>query len=131
METKLIEKIRPILTKAKLPNQSAGRRSQVDSGGLLATFLLPMAMEEDKAQGKEGEDEGVFLRFGDDLAADDNLRLIAAGKPRVSKSKTIESSRMEVADGFVDDAGTAPTGRCPGGIGQSGPRDAECPNHPE
>ena len=32
----------------------------------MAFLLLPVAAEEDKAERKEGEDEGVFLRFGDD-----------------------------------------------------------------
>ena len=42
------------------------------SGRLLA-FLSPIAaMKENKTQSKEGEEEGVFLGFGDDLAVDDN-----------------------------------------------------------
>ena len=38
--------------------------------------------------------------------------------------RVIEGSREEIADRFVQNAGAAPTGRLPGGIGQTAPRDA-------
>ena len=39
-------------------------------------------------------------------------------------SNVIEDSRMEVADGFAEDAGAYPSRRIPGGIAQIAPRDA-------
>ena len=36
------------------------------------TFLLPMAMKEDKAQRKQAKHKGVFFGFGDDLVVDDD-----------------------------------------------------------
>ncbi len=83
-------------------------------------------MKEDKAQRKEGEDEGVFLRFGDDLAVDDKPHRAVGSrrKIRISHSRTIiESSRKEIADGFVDNARPHPSGRIPAGIRQTASRD--------
>ena len=62
-------------------------------------------MEEDKTQGKEGEDEGVFFGFGDDLAVDNNPHR-AVGvrrKPRTIRGPhfIIEGSRKEIADGLL------------------------------
>ena len=34
----------------------------------MAAFVLRLSMEENKGEGKQAEDEGVFLRFGDDGA---------------------------------------------------------------
>ena len=84
-----------------------------------------MAAENDKAQGKEAEDEGIFLRLRDGLAVDDNPHR-AAGIRRKKRPRieVIEGSRMEVADRFVQNAGTHPSGRLPVGIGQSASGDA-------
>ena len=84
-------------------------------------------MEENEGDGKQTEDEGVFLGFGDDLAVDDdpNRAIGLRRKTRSSRRRTIiESSRMEVADGFVEDAGAHPSRRIPAGIGQIAPGDA-------
>ncbi len=77
-----------------------------------------------KTEGKEAEDEGIFLRFGDDLAVDDNPHR-AAGIRRKCRLKCgiIEGSRKEIADRFVQNAGTHPSRRIPAGIGQSAPRN--------
>ena len=83
-----------------------------------------MATKEDKTQGKEGEDKSIFLRFGDDLAVDDKPHRVWRGGRKTGTSRVIEGSRMEVADGFADNAGTHPSRRIPGGIGQIAPRDA-------
>ncbi len=83
-------------------------------------------MEEHKAEGKQAEDEGVFFRFGDDLAVDDNShRAIGLRrKTSIPHSPTIiEGSRKEVADGFVDNAGAHPSRRIPAGIAQTAPGD--------
>ena len=64
-----------------------------------------MAAEEGKARRKPAEDEGVFFRFGDDPAVDDNphraigiLRKIGDGVYIAIK----EGFRKEVANGLVD-----------------------------
>ena len=58
-------------------------------------------MKENKDQRKEAEDEGVFLRFGDDLAVDNNPHR-AAGlrrKTSIPRSPTIiEGSHKEVVN---------------------------------
>ena len=116
----------------KKRGQSANHRLRVDGGGLLTAFLLEVAADNHKTQGKEAEEEGVFLRFGDDLAVDDNPNRavgLRRKKRRPSQiesihSLIIEGSRKEIANGFVDDARARPSGRIPGGIGQSASRDA-------
>ena len=40
-----------------------------------------MEKKENKGEGKGVEDEGVFFRFGDDLAVDDNPHRSAAKQP--------------------------------------------------
>ena len=75
-----------------------------------------MAAENDKAQGKQAEDESVFFRFGDDLAVDDNPHRAKSG----GTITMIESSRKEVADGFVDQACSHPRRSLPIAIKQVG-----------
>ena len=62
-----------------------------------------------KTQGKQAEDEGVFLWFGDDLAVDDDPHR-AIGSPRKSRdtSPIIEGSRIKVSNRFVDQARSLP-----------------------
>ena len=55
---------------AKLKIQSLF--ASMDGGGLGLPFLSHSPMKENKAQRKEGENEGIFFGFGDDLAVDDN-----------------------------------------------------------
>ena len=43
---------------------------------MLVAFLHSPAVENNKGEGKEAEEEGVFFWFGDDLAVDDNLHRI-------------------------------------------------------
>ena len=103
MEAKLHEKMRP------------NRKSRADSGGL--TFPLSMAMEEDKAQRKQAEEEGVFLGFGDDLTIDDNShRAFRIRRKPSGWSAGTEGSRKEIANGFVQNAGANPSRRIPAGI---------------
>ena len=83
-----------------------------------------MALEEDEDQGEEAEDEGVFLRFGDDLAVDSNLYRALCICRKISSRGIIVGSRKEVADGFVDQAGARPSRSLPVGKGQIAPRDA-------
>ena len=78
-------------------------------------------MKENKTQRKEGEDEGVFFWFGDDLAVDgDPNHVITRPKTRETSSPTIESSRMEVSDWFVDQARAHPRGSLPAAVKQVG-----------
>ena len=78
-----------------------------------------MAAENDEAQGKEGEDEGVFFGFGDEAAIETDLhRRCATCRKMGTISIIIEGSCNEVADRFVKDAGANPTGRLIGGIAQ-------------
>ena len=91
-------------------------------------FLEKSPLNNHKDQGKQAEEEGIFFGFGNDLAIDDHPHR-AVGvrrKPRTiwGAHFIIEGSRMEVADGFVQNARTYPSGRIPGGIGQIAPRDA-------
>ena len=89
-------------------------------------------MEENKTQSKQAENEGVFFRFGDDLAVEGDLQraIVARRKPGILIAPTIirESSRKEVANRFVDDAGAYPSRRIPDGIGQTAPGNAN--SHP-
>ena len=56
-------------------------------------LLLPMAVEEDKTQSKQGEDEGVLFGFGDGLAVDDNPhRSIGIRLKKRSRIDVIEGS---------------------------------------
>ena len=98
-------------------------------GGLGLPFLSHSPMKENKAQRKEGENEGIFFWFGDDLAVDPNLhRAVRLRRkmrtPKEATNPIVEGSRKEVADGFVDDAGARPSRRLPAGIRESAPRDA-------
>ena len=89
-------------------------------------------MKENKTKGKEAKDKSVFLRFGDDLAVDDDSHRAVGFRRKKRRPSQIESihsliiegSRKEIANGFVDDARARPSGRIPGGIGQSASRDA-------
>ena len=73
------------------------------SRGLLAAFLLPMAVENDKGKGKQTKDESVFFGFGDELAVDDDAHgADAICRKEGSVRPVVEGSRKEVADGFVD-----------------------------
>ena len=81
-------------------------------------------MKENKGQRKEAEDNGVFLRFGDDLAVDDNsnraVGLRRKTRPRIARSTPIiVCSRKEVPDGFVQDARAHPRRSISAGIVQS------------
>ena len=102
----------------------SGHKSQVVE---CACPPVAQAAQGNKTQGKEGEDEGVFFRFWDDLAVDDNAHRTTAACHKIAIQETIsvviEGSRKEIADGFVDDAGADPSRRIPAGIGQSAPRD--------
>ena len=83
-----------------------------------------MAMEENKAQRKEAEDEGVFFGFGDDLAVDDNPhRAAGIGRKKRSRTDVIEGSCKEVANRFAQNAGAYPSGSIPGVIGHIASRD--------
>ena len=100
-EAKSMEKRVRFLVDAKA--QAADH--EVDNGGGLALFLLhSTAMKENKDQSKQAKDKSVFSGFGDDLAVD--------YRPHVAKTgigtRPVESSRMKVADGFVDYAGAHP-----------------------
>ncbi len=86
-------------------------------------------MEENKTHGKEGEDEGVFFRFRDDLAVDNNSHRAGGIRRKIGRisfttSSTIDGSRKEVADGFVQNTRTRPSRGIPCGIGQSASGDA-------
>ena len=64
-------------------------------------------MEGNKTKGKEGEDESVFLRFGNDGAVNGDLYGAGAVRRKIGMQGShspsmIEGSRMEVANGFVD-----------------------------
>ncbi len=87
-----------------------------------------MAVEENKTEGKEAEDERVFLWFGDDLAVDSDLYRATAACHKIATqeatSVVIEGSRKEVANRFVQNAGARPSRRIPNGIGQTASRDA-------
>ncbi len=88
---------------------------------MLPLFLLPAAMKEDKAQSKQTEDEGVFLRFGDDGAAmkanlHRALRVRRKERPRTGKIRQIVESdgsivrtRLKLAERLVEQAGAAPS----------------------
>ena len=80
---------------------------------------MEVAVENDKTQRKEGEDEGVFLGFGDDLAVDPNLHRAAGICRKPGASTVTECSRKEVANRFVDQAGARPSRRLPAGIAQT------------
>ena len=82
-------------------------------------------MEEDKAQRKQAEDKGVFLRFGDEGAVDaDSHRTGGIRRKCRLKCGIIEGSRNEVADRFVQNAGTHPSRSIPAGIAQIASGDA-------
>ena len=87
-------------------------QSRLRNGGLLLAFLLhslAMAMKEDKTEGKQAENEGVFLWFGDDLVVDgDPNHVITRPKIGETVSPTIESSHIKISDGFVDQARAHP-----------------------
>ena len=122
---KYAKKLRPRGSEAKLKSNRqrlslAAKARQLRSGGL--AFLLSIAMKENKTQGKEGEDEGVFFRFRDEGAVDDDphraVRLRRKpGFPTASTPPIIQGSRIEVANRFVQDAGAYPSRRLPAGIG--------------
>ncbi len=119
-------KTRPIFS----GDQSANHRSRVDNGGGL-TFLLLPTMKKYKTQRKQAEDEGVFLRFGDDLAVDNNPhRAVRRSRKSRNSSPIIESSRIEVADGFVDHARALPRRSLPVPIKQVGRLNANAPTIP-
>ena len=61
-------------------------------------------MEEDEAKRKQAKHKGVFLRLGDDLAVDYRLHVAKLRR----RAGSIESPRMEVADGFVQNSRTHP-----------------------
>ncbi len=86
----------------------------------MLAFLLLLAMEENKAEGKQAEDEGIFFRFRDDGAVDGDPH---PAKRRKKRTLTIVSSRKEVANGFVDQAGAHPSRSIPAGIRQSASRN--------
>ena len=70
-----------------------------------------MAAEENEGQRKEGEDEGVFFWFGDDLAVDGDSNLGNSRRKMdgaTSISMIIEGSRKEVANRFVNQARSHP-----------------------
>ena len=73
--------------------------ARLQSGGWLP-FLLEVAAGNHKTQGKQAKDQRVFFRLWDDLVVD--------YRPHVPKTgmcaRPVESSRMKVADGFVEDA---------------------------
>ncbi len=73
----------------------------------MAFLLLRYAAGNHKAQSKEAEDEGIFLRFGDDLAVDDDPQRRAKSGSSTS-TVDIEGSRIKVSDGFVDQARSHP-----------------------
>ena len=74
------------------------------------SFLLHSPMKENKTQRKEAEDEGVFFWLGDDLAVDSDLYGSGVGRRKSGKcARPVEGSHMEVADGFVDQAGARPS----------------------
>ena len=79
-----------------------------------------MAMEENKAQRKEAENESVFFWFGDDLAVDSDLYRATAACHKIATqeaiSVAIESSLKEVANRFVQNAGAYPNRGIPAGI---------------
>ena len=77
-------------------------------------------MEEDKTQSKQAGEEGVFFRFEDDRAVDGDLHVVDRRK---KVSRIIVGSRKEIDDGFIDQAGTRPSRRLIGGIGQTASRD--------
>ena len=81
---------------------------------------MEVAAENDKAQGKEGENEGVFFWFGDDLAVDDNPHRTCGVRRKIRPvaHPIIESSRKEVANRFVNYAGAYPRRSLPVGKGQ-------------
>ena len=87
-----------------------------------------MAMEENKTQRKQTKHKGVFLRLGDDLAVDGDLYGASAVRRKIGMQGShspsmIESSRKEVANGFVDNASARPSRRRSAGIGQSASGD--------
>ena len=86
------------------------------------------AVEDDKGEGKEGEEEGVFLRFGDDLAVDGDRQ--RASKSGQTTSNGSEVSRIKVADGFVEDAGSNPRRSLPASVKQVGRLNANAPTIP-
>ena len=59
------------------------------------------------------------MRFGDDLAVDDNAYGSGAVQRKPRSQTSIEGSRKEIANRFVDDAGAHPSRRLPGRIRQS------------
>ena len=83
--------------------KAQGRRSRVDNGSWLSSFLLPIAMKEHKTQRKQTKHQSVFLRFGDDLTIDDNShRAFRIRRKPSGWSAGTEGSRKEIADGFVE-----------------------------
>ena len=84
--------------------------------GLRLAFLLQMAAEKDEGEGKQAKDKRVFFGFGDDLAVDNNPHRAKSG----GTTPTIEGSRKEVADGFVDQACSHPRRSLPVAIKQVG-----------
>ena len=87
----------------------------------MAAFLLHYAaMEENKAQRKQAEDKSIFFWFGDDLAVDDNPHRAGGIRRKCSMPcGTIEGSRKEVANGFVQNARTYPSRSIPARIGET------------
>ena len=75
-----------------------------------------MAAEKDEGEGKQAKDKRVFFGFGDDLAVDNNPHRAKSG----GTTPTIEGSRKEVADGFVDQACSHPRRSLPVAIKQVG-----------
>ena len=78
----------------------------------LALFLLHLAAAEDEGESKEAEEEGVFLRFGDDGAVHSELEGVGwAGEKSAGlgrRRQAVEGSRIEVADGLGQQAGASP-----------------------
>ena len=101
---------------------------------MAAFLLLQMAAENDKAQRKQTEDEGVFLWFGDDLAVDDNPHRVVPRRKSAGAASIFmisEGSRKEVANRFVNQARSHPRNSLSAPIKQVGRLDANAQNHPE
>lgn len=97
-------KTRPIAAKPKLHRPLFAGNENYEVAAAWRSFL-PMAAEENKARRKPAEDEGVFFRFGDDLAVDDNPHRAVGIRRKIGDGVHIavkEGFRKEVANGLVD-----------------------------
>ena len=91
-------------------------------------FLLEVAAAEDKTQGKEAKDKGVFFGFGNDGAVNSELKVVGWSREKsagVADQRVAVSSRIEVANGFGEQARTIPRGAGgPNAIVSKGSADA-------